>query len=149
MRLCFDCLCLIPLFRDVLLFVHGLTDSSARFLMNIGDWRIIAWELGSLGRDHLPNYATLSFSWDGWQIKGLETVVMPRWANDDLSLLCVRVRGTPVGVIAPVKAEILVIGELFISRRTSDWVTSLLRPVCRLAVCSAAWIIFLGVDRQF
>ena len=72
LRLCSDCLCLIPLFRDVLLFVRGLTDSSSRFLINISDWRtIIVWELGSLGRDHLPYYATLSFCLDGWQIKGL------------------------------------------------------------------------------
>ena len=57
---CCDCLCLIPLFRDVLLFVRSQTDSSA-------------------------------------------------WANDVLSLQCVRVRGTPVDVITHVKAEILAI----------------------------------------
>ena len=45
-----------------------------------------------------------------WQIKGLETVIEPRWANDILSLQWVRVRGTPVGAITLVKAEILVIG---------------------------------------
>ena len=32
LRLCCDCLCLIVLFRDVLFFVRGRTDSSARFL---------------------------------------------------------------------------------------------------------------------
>ena len=37
-------------------------------------------------------------------------VIGPSWANDILSLLCVSVHGTPVGVIAPVAAEILVIG---------------------------------------
>ena len=70
----------------------------------------IVWELDSLGRDHRPYYAALSFCLDGWQIKGLETAIEPRWANDVLSLQCVRVRRTPVGVIAPVKAEILVMG---------------------------------------
>ena len=79
--------------------------------MSIGDWRTIMWELGSLERDNLPYYANLSFCLDGWQIKGLEPIVMPRWANDVLSLLCVRVRGTPLGVITPVKAKILVIGS--------------------------------------
>ena len=52
LRLCCDCLCLIALFQDVMLFVRGQTDSSAQFLKDIGDWRTIVWELGSLGRDH-------------------------------------------------------------------------------------------------
>ena len=52
----------------------------------------------------------LSFCLDVKQIKGLETVIRPRWADDILSLQCVSVRGTPVGVIAPVGAAILVIG---------------------------------------
>ena len=38
------------------------------------------------------------------------TVIEPRWANDIISLLCVSVCRTPVGVIAPVAAEILVNG---------------------------------------
>ena len=53
LRLCCDCLCLIPLFRDVLLFVCGQTDSSARFLKNIGDWRTIIWKLRLFGNDIL------------------------------------------------------------------------------------------------
>ena len=57
------------------------------------------WELGSLGRVHLPCQAALSFCLDVKQTKGLETVIRPRWADDILSLLCVSVRGTPVGVI--------------------------------------------------
>ena len=92
------------------MFVRGQTDSSARFLKDIGHWRTIVWELGSLGRDHPSCYAALSFCLDVWQIKGLETVMEPRWANDILSLQCVSVRGTPVGVLAPAEAEILVIG---------------------------------------
>ena len=75
LRLCCDCLRLITLFRDVLLFVCGQTDSSAQFPKDIGDWRTIVFELGSLGRDHPSCY----------QIKGLETVIEPRWGNDILS----------------------------------------------------------------
>ena len=107
---CVVTVCLIVLFRDVLLFVHGQTDSSARFLKDIGDWRTIVWELGSLGRDHPSCYAALSFCLDVWQIKGLETVIEPRWTNDIIYLQCVSVRRTSVGIIAPVEAEILVIG---------------------------------------
>ena len=60
LRLCYDCLCLITLFPNVLLFVRGQTDSSARCLKDIGDWRTISWELGSLGRDHPYCFAALS-----------------------------------------------------------------------------------------
>ena len=58
------------------------------------------------------------------QIKGLETVIGHRWADDILSLQCVSVCGTPVGVIAPVGAAILVIGLLDRvggSMRRSEW----------------------------
>ena len=65
-------------------------------------WRILV--IGSLGRAHLSCYAALSFCLDGWWIKGPETVTKPRWANDIISLQCVRARGTPVGVRAPVEA---------------------------------------------
>ena len=101
---------LITLFRNVLLFVRGQTDSSARCLKDIGVWRTISWELGSLGRDRPSCFAALSCCLDVWQIKGRVTVSEPRWANDIIYLLCVSVCGTPVGVIAPVSAEILVIG---------------------------------------
>ena len=109
LRLCCDCLCLIALFRDVLLFVHDQTDSSARCLQDIGVWRTMRWELGSLGRDDPSCVAALSCCLDVWQIKGQVTIIEPRWANDILSLLCVSVCGTAVGVIAHVTAEILVI----------------------------------------
>ena len=72
LRLCCDCLRLIALFRDVPLFVRGQTDSSAWFQKDIGDWRTIACELGSLGRDHPSCYAALSLCLDVWQIKGLK-----------------------------------------------------------------------------
>ena len=71
LRLCCDCLCLIALFRDVLLLVRGQTDSSARFLKDIGDGPTIVWELGSLGRDQPSCFAALSCCLDVWQIKGL------------------------------------------------------------------------------
>ena len=133
LRPCCDCLCLVALFRDALLFVRGQTDSSARFMKDIGDWITIVWELGSLRRDHLSCYAALSFCLDVWQIKGLETFIEPRWANEILSLHCVCVRGTPVGVIAPVEAEILVIGpsdRVGGSMGRSEWLLLVSRWAC-------------------
>ena len=110
LNLCCDCLCLIALCRDVLLFVRGQACLSALILMDISGWRTIVWELGSLGRVYSSCYAALSFYLDVWQIKGMEMFIGPRWADDILSLQGVSVRGTPVGVIAPVEDAILVIG---------------------------------------
>ena len=88
--------------------MRGQADSSTLVLMDIGGWRTIVWELGSLGRVLPFCYTALSFGIDVWRIKGLETVIGPRWADDIPSLQ--GVCGTSVSVIAPVEARILVIG---------------------------------------
>ena len=84
----------------VLLFVRGQADSATLVLKDIGGWRTIVWGLGSLGSVHPPCYAALSFCLDVRQIKGLEMVIGPRWADDILSLQYINIRWTPVGVIA-------------------------------------------------
>ena len=85
-----------------MLFVRDQADSSGLVWKDIGGWQTIVWELGSLGRVHPSCYAALSFCLDVRQIKGLEKVIGPRWADDILSLQYVSVRGLPLGVIAPV-----------------------------------------------
>ena len=70
----------------------------------------MCWKLGSLGRDDPSCVAALSCCLDVWQIKGWVTIIERRWPNVILSLMCVSVFGIAVGVIAPVTAEILVIG---------------------------------------
>ena len=59
--LCCDCLCLIALYHDFLLFVLGQAYLSALFLKDIGGWRTIEWELGSLGRVQASCHVALSF----------------------------------------------------------------------------------------
>ena len=121
--LCCDCLCLIALYRDVLLFVRGQAYLSAPFLKVIGGWRIIDWELGSLGRINLSCLASLSFCLDVKQIKGLETVIRPRWIDDILSLQCARDYGG-CRCLCGVGAAILVIGLSDLvggSMRCSEW----------------------------
>ena len=110
LRLCCDCLCLIAVYRDVLLSICSQTYLSGLFLKDIGGWRISDWELGSLGRVHASCYAALSFCLYVKQIKGRGMVVMPCWVVNVLFLQGVSVPGTPVGVVAPVGAAILVIG---------------------------------------
>ena len=93
-----DCLCLIALCRDILLYSRGQACLPALFLKDIGCWRTIDWELGFLGRVHAPGHEALSLCLDVGQIKSRWTVIMPRWVINVLFLQCVGVRGTTVSV---------------------------------------------------
>ena len=108
--LCCDCLCLVALYRDILLYSRGQTCLPALFLKDIGCWRTINWELGSLGRVYSPCHEALSFCLDVGQIKSQWTVIVPRWVINVQRLQCVGVRGTTVGVVAPVGVTIKVTG---------------------------------------
>ena len=86
----------------------------------------------------------LSFGLGVWRIKGLKMVIGPNWADDILSLQCVSVRGTPVGVIAPVEAEILVIGlshRVGSSMGRSGWLLLMSQWACHRISAHGAAII--------
>ena len=105
------CLCLIALYQNILLCDHGQACLPTLVLKDIVCWRTINWELGSLGRVHTPPcHETLSSCLDVWQIKGRWKVTMIGWVINALFLRCVCVRGTAVGVVAPVGVTIHVTG---------------------------------------
>ena len=110
LMLCYDCLCLITLYQDILLYSHGQACLPALFLKDIGCWRTIDWELGSVGRVHAPCHEALSFCVDVGQIKSRWMVIMPSWVIDALFLQCVGTCGTTVSVVAPVGVAIQVTG---------------------------------------
>ena len=83
---------------------------AALFLKDIGCWRTIDWELGSLGRVHMPCHDALSFCLNVGQIKSRWMVIMLGWVINTLFLQCAGVRGTVVGVVAPVGVVIQVTG---------------------------------------
>ena len=97
---CCDCLCLIALFRNILLCDRELSCLPTLVLKDIGCWRTIEWELGSSGSVHMPCHKTLSSYLDVWQI-GRWTVTMIGWVINNIFLRCVGVHGTAVGVVAP------------------------------------------------
>ena len=80
------------------------------FLRDIGCWRTIDWELGSLGRVHAPCHEALSFCLDVGRIKSRWTVIMLSWFIDALFLQCVGARRTTVSVVALVGVAIQVTG---------------------------------------
>ena len=111
-HVCYDCLCLIALFRDSMILVHDWAALSTRIGTEIGYRRTITWELGCLGSINPPCDVDRFFDREEWQIKDLEAVVTPSGGDDVRFLLCACVRRTSVGVISPEMLPILVIGLL-------------------------------------
>ena len=110
LHVCYDCLCLIALFRDAMMLVHDWAALSTWTGTGIGYCRTITWELGCLGSINPPCDVDRFFSRDEWQIKELDAVVTASGGDDIRFLLCACVRGTSVGVIPPGMLPILVIG---------------------------------------
>ena len=69
LHVCYDCLCLIALFRDAMILVHDWAALFTRIGTRIGYCRTITWELGCLGSIHLPCDVDRFFGCDVWQIK--------------------------------------------------------------------------------
>ena len=61
LHVCYDCLCLIALFRDAMMFVHDWAALSTLIGTEIRDWRTITWELGCLESIHPTYYVTRFF----------------------------------------------------------------------------------------
>ena len=82
LHVCYDCLGLIALFRDAMMFVHDWAALSTLIRTEIRDWRTVTWELGCLGSIHPTCYVARFFCHNVWQIKELEAVVTPGGADD-------------------------------------------------------------------
>ena len=110
LMVCCDCLGLITLYQNILLCDHGQACLPALYLKDIGCWRTIDWELGSLGTVHMPYQDALSVCLHVGQIKSWWMVIMLGWVINTLFLQCVGVRGPVRGVAAPVGVAIQVTG---------------------------------------
>ena len=87
LHVCYDCLGLIALFRDAIMFVHDWATLSTFIMTEIRDWRTITWELCCLGSIHPTCDVARFFCRNVWQIKDLEAVVTPGGADDIRFLL--------------------------------------------------------------
>ena len=89
LHVCCDCLCVIALFRDVMLLIHDWAALSTWIGPGIGYGRTYTWEVGYLGS------------------------IYPPWDVDVIRFLrCACERVTSVGVVFPGMLLILVIGLL-------------------------------------
>ena len=75
LHVCYDCLCVIALFRDVMLLVHNWAALSPWTGTGIRYCQTNTWEVGYLGSIYLPCDVDRFFGRDEWQIKELEVVV--------------------------------------------------------------------------
>ena len=153
LHVCYDCLCLIVLFRDAMMFVHDWAALATLICTEIRDWRTITWELGCLGSIHLNYYVTRFFCRNVWQIKYLEAVMTPGGADDIPFLLSACECGTSVGVIAPGMLPIQVNGLLDCVGGPlicSDWLALMSRWVwlyCHRMSMRGAIVVCPGVVR--
>ena len=77
--MCYDCLCLIALFRDAMMLVHDWAAWSTWTGTGIGYCRTITFELGCINP---PCDVDRFFGSNEWQIKELEAVVMASGGDD-------------------------------------------------------------------
>ena len=95
---CYDCLCLMALFCDAMLWVQDWAALSTSTGTDTGYCRTITWELGCLGSINPPCDVDHFFGRDDWQIKELVVVVTPGGGYDIRFQRCACVHGTSVGV---------------------------------------------------
>ena len=76
LSVCYDCLCLMALYRDVMLLAHGWAEWSVWTGTASGYCRTITWEVGYLPRLHPPCDVDRSCDYMTWQIKGPVVVRM-------------------------------------------------------------------------
>ena len=108
-HVCYDCLCLVVLFRAVMLLVHDWAELSVWTGTESGYCRTIAWELGYLRCLHPPCDVDRLCDQRTWQIKVSEVVVITDSNNNNGLQRCACVRGTSLGVLS---AGIIVIGQI-------------------------------------
>ena len=107
---CYDCLCLMALFREVMLSVIDWAAWSFWTGTESGYCRTITWELGYLGSINPPCDVDRLFDRNAWQIKEIEVVVTADRSDNNRFQRCACVRGTSLGVLSAGRIMSMVIG---------------------------------------
>ena len=109
---CYDCLCLMALFRAVMSLVHDWAEWSVWTGAVSGYCQTITWEVGYLPRLHPPCGVDRLCDYMAWQIKGSVVVVMTDRDENDSPQRCACMRGTSLGVLSTGRIPIMVIGRI-------------------------------------
>ena len=112
LHVCCDCLCLMALFRAVMLLVHDWAKWSVWTGTESGYCRTITWELGYLRSLHPPCDMDRLCDQKARQIKGSEVVVMTDGNDNNRLQRCACVRGTSLRALSVGRIPIMVIGRI-------------------------------------
>ena len=107
---CYDCLCLMVLFRSVMLLVHDWAEWCVWTETKTGYCRTIAWELGYMGSIHPPCDVDRLSDRNAWQIKEFTVLVMTDGDDSNRHQRCACVRGTSLGILCAGRILLMVIG---------------------------------------
>ena len=110
LSVCYDCVCLMALFRAVMSLVHHWAEWSIWTGTDAGYCRTITWEERYLPRLHPPCVVDRWCGYRTWQIKGPVFVSMLDKARDNSPLRCACMRGTSLGVLSAGRIPLMVIG---------------------------------------
>ena len=113
-RVCYDCLCLMALFRAVMLSVHYWAVWSVWTGTEYGYCRTITWELGYLRSLYTPCDVDRGCTNMAWHIKEYKGDVVAEMTvgNENNSLQrCAYVRRTSLGVLSAGRFSIMMIGR--------------------------------------
>ena len=105
---CYDCLCLMALFRAVMSLVHHWAEWSVWTGIEAGYCRTITWEERYLPCSHPPCVVD-RLCGRTWQIKGPVFIIMLDKDGDNSPLRCACLRGT-LGVLSAGRIPLMVIG---------------------------------------
>ena len=110
--MCYDCLCVMALFRAVMSSVHDWAEWSAWTGTGSEHYRTITWEGGYLPRLCPPCDVYRLCDYMAWQIKCPVMVVMLDWDENNSPQWCAGKRRTSLGVLSAGRIARMVIGRL-------------------------------------
>ena len=99
LHMCYDCLCLMALFRTMMLVVHDWAAWSLWTGTESGYCRTITWELGYWRSINQLCDVDRLYHLNEWQIKALEVVVITDGNDNNRFQRCTCVRGSSMGAL--------------------------------------------------
>ena len=100
LSVCYDCLCVMALFRAVMLLVHDWAEWSVWTGTIPGYCRIITWEGGYFPCLHPPCDVDWLCDYITWRIKGPIVLIMTDGHENNSPQRCACMRGTSLGVLS-------------------------------------------------
>ena len=145
LSVCYDCFCLMALFRAMMSLVHDWAEWSVCTGTGSGYCQTITWEGGYLPRLCPPYNMNWLCDYMAWQIKGPVMVIMLDWDENNSPQRCACKHGTSLGVLSAERIPRMVISQINCGGGPvdcSDWMR------VRGAVDFSPWGVRIGYIRK-